>query len=187
MWSDLRSVRDENSIDKLVREEMKHTESGTTTTIKPKEVSPMTKRPSSPPPLRREDEKTASSQVESAKQETAAKESKVREALKEHQQRVREEARRLARVEAELQKLNAREQADVGILRTELEDIDRRLFYLERDYKQKEAAYQKAKEAFESLEGKKRSMREHLALMVLSSEKRKEDKLNELMAKMDER
>jgi len=28
---------------------------------------------------------------------------------------------------------------------------------------------------------------QHLALMVLSSEKRKEEKLNELMAKMDQR
>ena len=47
-----------------------------------------------------------------------------------------------------------------------------------------DAAYVKAKEAFETAAGRKREIKESMTLLVLSSERRKEEKLNELMAKM---
>ena len=47
------------------------------------------------------------------------------------------------------------------------------------------ALYVKAKEAFETAAGKKREIKESMTLLVLSSERRKEEKLNELMARMD--
>ena len=56
--------------------------------------------------------------------------------------------------------------------------------WLERDFKLKETAYLKAKDAVEAARARKAEMTEGLALMVLSSEKRKEEKLSELLAKM---
>mmetsp|Transcript_12929 Transcript_12929/g.51777 ORF Transcript_12929/g.51777 Transcript_12929/m.51777 type:complete len:204 (+) Transcript_12929:1-612(+) len=123
--------------------------------------------------------------IASSKQETAAKENRVREALEASRKRVREEAERLERVESELRKLSAQEQADIGILRGQLEDIDRQLVWLERDYRSKEAAFHKAKSAYEGMQQRKRALHEHLAIMVLSSEKRKEEKLTDLLAKME--
>lgn len=119
-----------------------------------------------------------------ARQETLAKETQVRNAIHEKQERLRQEAQRLAVIDGELRKLSAKEQADIGILRAELEEVDRKLVWLDQDMKRKEVAYSKAKQAFETLDARKRSMHEHLALIVLSSEKRKEAKLNELLARM---
>ena len=86
--------------------------------------------------------------------------------------------------EGELAKLKQKEAADVADLRYQLEEADRDLVWLERDFKTKEAAYVKAKEAFETAAGRKREIKESMTLLVLSSERRKEEKLNELMAKM---
>lgn len=195
MWRDLKEDKENleslraaaapsrTSIDNLVEHELKTTD--TTTTNRPKTETTRPKHEKKPPPVKHEAPKK--DDVDNARKETAAKETKVREALKEHQQRVKQEADRLARVESELRKLNAQEAKDIDILRVQLEGVDRQLALLERDYKQKEAAYTKAKDAYESTDARKRSMHEHLALMVLSSEKRKEEKLNELMAKMDQR
>lgn len=119
-----------------------------------------------------------------ARQETLAKETQVRNAIQEKQERLQQEVKRLAVIDGELRKLSAKEQADIGILRAELEEVDRKLVWLDQDMKRKEVAYSKAKQAFETLDARKRSMHEHLALIVLSSEKRKEAKLNELLARM---
>lgn len=138
----------------------------------------------SPPAARQE---SAVEQLATAQRETSEKESQVRQSLAEQQRKVKEEASRLALFESELKKLKVQEAADVGMLRTKLEDTDRDLVWLERDFKMKEAAYVKAKEAFEAAQARKRTMHEHLALMVLSSEKRKEEKLNELISRMNEK
>ena len=97
---------------------------------------------------------------------------------------MKKEAARLALFEGELAKLKEKEAADVADLRYQLEEADRDLVWLERDFKTKEAAYVKAKEAFETAAGRKREIKESMTLLVLSSERRKEEKLNELMAKM---
>ena len=95
---------------------------------------------------------------------------------------MKKEAARLALFEGELAKLKQKEAADVADLRYQLEEADRDLVWLERDFKTKEAAYVKAKEAFETAAGRKREIKESMTLLVLSSERRKEEKLNELMA-----
>jgi len=143
-----------NSIDDLVRDEMKNAEATTTTT-----------RRERPPRAKETDEKA----LEVVRKETAAKETKVREALKEHQERLRSEAERLGRVESELRKINAQEQQDIGILRGQLEDVDRKLHHLERDFRQKEQAYTAAKDAYEATEARKRSMHEVRSIGSVSS------------------
>ena len=62
--------------------------------------------------------------------------------------------------------------------------MDRDLVYMERDLKYKEEAYVAAKKAVDGLHARKREMHEHLALMVLSSAKRKEEKLTELLERV---
>ncbi|KAJ1454875.1 hypothetical protein M885DRAFT_521162 [Pelagophyceae sp. CCMP2097] len=138
------------------------------------------------PPPDATDAPTPTQTLERAQQESQAKEARVRMALSEQQARLREESARLNLVETELRKLNMQEQADVAILRGKIESADRDLVWLERDLKQKEEAHKAARNTVETLQGRKREMHEHLALMVLSSEKRKEEKLTELLARVSE-
>ena len=118
-------------------------------------------------------------------QEKHVKERQIKQNLSSQRERVKKEAARLALFEGELARLKEKEAADVADLRYQLEEADRDLVWLERDFKTKEAAYLKAKEAFETAAGRKREIKESMTLLVLNSERRKEEKLNELMAKMD--
>ena len=119
-----------------------------------------------------------------ARTETERKERQIKQNLSSQRERVKKEAARLALFEGELAKLKQKEAADVADLRYQLEEADRDLVWLERDFKTKEAAYVKAKEAFETAAGRKREIKESMTLLVLSSERRKEEKLNELMAQL---
>ena len=120
-----------------------------------------------------------------ARTETERKERQIKQNLSSQRERVKKEAARLALFEGELARLKEKEAADVADLRYQLEEADRDLVWLERDFKTKQAAYVKAKEAFETAAGRKREIKESMTLLVLNSERRKEEKLNELMAKMD--
>ena len=120
-----------------------------------------------------------------ARTETERKERQIKQNLSSQRERVKKEAARLALFEGELARLKEKEAADVADLRYQLEEADRDLVWLERDFKTKEAAYVKAKEAYETAAGRKREIKESMTLLVLNSERRKEEKLNELMARMD--
>ena len=120
-----------------------------------------------------------------ARTETERKERQIKQNLSSQRERVKKEAARLALFEGELARLKEKEAADVADLRYQLEEADRDLVWLERDFKTKQAAYVKAKEAFETAAGRKREIKESMTLLVLNSERRKEEELNELMAKMD--
>ena len=123
-------------------------------------------------------------QLAAQRRETSNTENRVRETLRSQQARVRHESQRLAVIDTELRKLNAQEARDVGILRSTLEEVDRELVWLQRDFLSKQTAFEKAKDSLQTASARKRTMHEHLALMVLSSEKRKEEKLNQLLAQM---
>ena len=76
------------------------------------------------------------------------------------------------------------EQADVATLRGRLEGLSKRLAAANSDAKRKKEAYEAAAATASKLEQEKKELHEHLAMMVLSSEQRKEDKLKELLAAM---
>ena len=76
------------------------------------------------------------------------------------------------------------EQADVATLRGRLEGLSKRLAAANADAKRKKDAYEAAAATASKLEQEKKELHEHLAMMVLSSEQRKEDKLKELLAAM---
>ena len=140
--------------------------------------APSPPAPPSPPA------ETATAALARTQRQTSEKEAAVRASLADSRARVDAEARRLALFESELQKLKVKEASDVGTLRGKLEDCDRDIVWLERDFKTKEALFVKARDALEAAQARKRTMHEHLALMVLSSEKRKEEKLDELERRM---
>ena len=77
-----------------------------------------------------------------------------------------------------------KEQADVATLRGRLEGLSKRLAAANADAKRKKEAYEAAAATASRLEQEKKELHEHLAMMVLSSEQRKEDKLKELLAAM---
>jgi len=105
----------------------------------------------------------------------------VKSALQEERARVAERAKELATVETELAKLAVKESQDVATLRGRLEELDRTLYRAERDLKAKAEAHRVAEERAEALRAEKKALREHLAMMVLGSEARKEEKLRELL------
>jgi hypothetical protein len=80
--------------------------------------------------------------------------------------------------------LATKEQADVATLRGRLEGLSKRLAAANADAKRKKDAYEAAAATASRLEQEKKELHEHLAMMVLSSEQRKEDKLKELLAAM---
>ena len=77
-----------------------------------------------------------------------------------------------------------KEQADVATLRGRLEGLSKRLAAANTDAKRKKDAYEAAAATASKLAQEKKELHEHLAMMVLSSEQRKEDKLKELLAAM---
>lgn len=125
-------------------------------------------------------EESATETLARTRLKTSSKETTLRQSLADKTARVRAEAQRLALFESELQKLKVREAADVGDLRSKLEEMQRDIAWLERDFNNKETSYLAAKTALEGARSRKSGMHEQLALLVLSSEKRKEEKLDEL-------
>lgn len=125
-------------------------------------------------------EESATETLARTRLKTSSKETTLRQSLADKTARVRAEAQRLALFEGELQKLKVREAADVGDLRSKLEETQRDIAWLERDFNNKERSYLAAKTALEGARSRKSGMHEQLALLVLSSEKRKEEKLDEL-------
>ena len=115
----------------------------------------------------------------------AAKEQEVRQALSERQTAMAREASKLSLIQGELQKLQEQERQDIDILRRRLEQCDRELVYLKGDYESKERLYRDAKEAHEEKCAEKVRIHEHLRIIVMSAEERKEKKLSELLAKME--
>ena len=84
-------------------------------------------------------------------------------------------------MEGELAKLATKEQADVATLRGRLEGLSKRLATANADAKRKKDAYEAAAATAQKLEQEKKELHEHLAMMVLSSEQRKEDKLKDCL------
>ena len=115
----------------------------------------------------------------------AAKEREVRQALSERQTAMAREASKLQLIQGELQKLQEQERQDIDILRRRLEQCDRELVFLKQDFEAKERAYHDAKEAHEEKCAEKVRIHEHLKIIVMSAEERKEKKLSELLAKME--
>lgn len=111
----------------------------------------------------------------------------VASALDEERKGLAKRAKELASVEGELAKLATKEQLDVYTLRGRLEGLSKRLAAATADAKRKKEAYEAAAATSSKLEQEKKELHEHLAMMVLSSEKRKEDKLKELLAAMGAR
>ena len=67
---------------------------------------------------------------------------------------------------------------------TQLEVLDRDLAYLERDFRAKEAAYIAAKDRFEKRADAKRLMVEQLTMLMLNAERRKEERVTALLARV---
>ena len=96
----------------------------------------------------------------------------------------RSSARRIMTCVEINQCVRCKEQADVATLRGRLEGLSKRLAAANADAKRKKDAYEAAAATASKLEQEKKELHEHLAMMVLSSEQRKEDKLKELLAAM---
>lgn len=94
---------------------------------------------------------------------------------------LRDEARKLAAVDQQLQHISTEHQNEINIQRKLLEACDKDLVYLERDARRKKEYYDAAKALLDARRAEKDAVKTKLCDLILESEKLKERKLNELM------
>ena len=70
------------------------------------------------------------------------------------------------------------------MLRARIENVERELSYATKDYKRKKTEFEKAKAYMEKKETMKQELTEHLRMIIYESEKKKEEKLKEMMSKL---
>jgi Transcriptional activator len=128
----------------------------------------------------------ASSGSSAREKELERKEKAVRDALKLKQQSLREQSRKLAAVDQQLEQLSLEHQLEINALRKRLEGCDKALIYLDRDAKAKKSAYETAQSLLDVKLAEKREITGKLTTLILETEKRRDSKLNELLSNLEE-
>jgi len=101
-------------------------------------------------------------------------------------QKTKEEISSLNKIRIELERLDLSIDQDVLILREKIDSIDRDVAYLYQQVVKKEKEYSQAKAAYETKNNEKKMLTDHLNLIIFENEKRKDKKLEELMAAVGE-
>eukprot|EP00301_Raphidiophrys_heterophryoidea_P023507 c7371_g1_i2.p1 GENE.c7371_g1_i2~~c7371_g1_i2.p1 ORF type:complete len:209 (-),score=53.26 c7371_g1_i2:200-826(-) len=113
-----------------------------------------------------------------------AKEKLVENELFAKQKVVREEAARLQIIEQELEALRVQEAHGINHLRNRLEELDREILIMEREFAVQEKLYLATRDALHQRRSEKKGIQNDLTKILLSSQKKKEEKLNHLIAQM---
>lgn len=123
--------------------------------------------------------------VEAQKKANLKKTNILRKKLAEKNEILSKEKKVLTEVKREMSKMDAVMAKDVEVLRKQLESLSVQLSSCQTRYQQKEKEFEEAKKQYESVKEKKNKMTEHLIRILNENEKRKSEKLNRLMVKMD--
>jgi len=123
--------------------------------------------------------------VEAQKKENLKKVGILKKKLQEKNEMLAQERKVLTEVKREMSKMDATIARDVEVLRKQLESLSVQLSVCKTRYKQKEQEFEDAKLKYETVKEKKNKMTEHLIRILNENEKRKSEKLNRLMVKMD--
>lgn len=109
----------------------------------------------------------------------------LKKKLAEKNEILAKERKVLTEVKREMSKMDATIARDVEVLRKQLESLSVQLSACKTRYHQKEKEFEDAKQKYDSVKEKKNKMTEHLIRILNENEKRKAEKLNRLMVKMD--
>eukprot|EP00392_Amoebophrya_sp_AT5.2_P010308 g10368.t1 len=113
-------------------------------------------------------------------------------ALREKVQQADNERRRLGRIDAQMQRLDAREQTEIAALRAQVEQCATRLGVLNKEAEVKKQALDKAtteyvevSERLQDAQLEKKELEDSLVEMILQSGKKKDDELNKLLCQIE--
>ena len=87
-------------------------------------------------------------------------------------------------IKHEMKQLAMLQQREITEVMNKLEETDKDLWYLERDFKAAEAEYLKTKGRFEKVKAAKSELVKQMTTLTLNAEKKKEEKLNGIMVKL---
>ncbi|CAD7925336.1 unnamed protein product [Amoebophrya sp. A25] len=143
-------------------------------------------------PAKKERELSAMEAEASIQQAVGAKTKLVSNALQQKLKQAEAERRRLARIDAQMQHLDASEQRDIAAMREQVETMSGKIANLRRDSDSKRAAleratqdYVDATERLQDAEAEKKEIEENLVEMILQSGKKKDEQLNKLLCEIE--
>mmetsp|Transcript_8635 Transcript_8635/g.9885 ORF Transcript_8635/g.9885 Transcript_8635/m.9885 type:complete len:200 (-) Transcript_8635:1003-1602(-) len=105
----------------------------------------------------------------------------IRGALGKQLSLVQEESKKLSKIQEALETLEKKQQKDIDILRNRIENTERELSTRRQTVREKEKAYLEAKKEYDEMEKEKDLLTSHLRMIIFENEKKKQEKLNELM------
>jgi len=108
----------------------------------------------------------------------------LRAQLAEQSARAVERVRRIQEITRELTALENPSRKDISEIKGRIEQTERDLVWAEKDLVNKEQAYKEAKTYCEKMRREKRLLIDHMRLILYESDKIKEDKIKDLMAKL---
>eukprot|EP01112_Ceratiomyxa_fruticulosa_P012483 TRINITY_DN3459_c0_g1_i2.p1 TRINITY_DN3459_c0_g1~~TRINITY_DN3459_c0_g1_i2.p1 ORF type:complete len:163 (-),score=46.30 TRINITY_DN3459_c0_g1_i2:148-636(-) len=132
-----------------------------------------------------EDAKKPTKGPEVSEEEIKKKKEIVKKMLSERYNKTKEELATLRIVQQELDKLEHTLDSDVVILRERIDAVERDIVYYESYYRKKEKEYKEAKAVFDKKLNEKKLLTDHLSLIIFENEKRKDEKLREMMSKLE--
>ena len=118
------------------------------------------------------------------KEENRRKQKLVKHEFSQRYNQARLQAQNLEKIRAELQKLDTSLYENIDILRQQIEAEDRNVAVAQYRYDDAEKEFLDAKRQLEKHRNKKRLLSEHLDLIILTNEKEKAHKLEQIMAKL---
>ena len=119
------------------------------------------------------------------KKEIEEKEKLVQSTIQDRFKKMEEEEQKLRRIKQQLKKMNVGTSNDFHIIRAKIENVGRDLSYAESDLREKERECREINETVLSLRDEKQQLTEHLRIIIYENEKKKQEKLRELMQDLD--
>jgi hypothetical protein len=122
--------------------------------------------------------------IHQKKQAVSSKEKAILTVMARRQEDLAKEKRALDMIRSEMAALSRQQSNEITELMESLGETDKDLWYLERDFKAAEAEYLKCKTRYDKMKHTKTQMVAQLTSLTLNAERRKEEKLNEIMEKL---
>ena len=123
-------------------------------------------------------------QIQVAKKAVDVKEKAILGVMARRQADLKKEAAALDMIRHEMKQLALLQQREITEVMNKLEETDKDMWYLERDFKAAEAEYTKCKARYDKVKSAKAELVGQMTTLTLNAEQKKEEKLNTIMKKL---
>jgi len=121
---------------------------------------------------------------QSMEEEVERKKTLLKKILQERVSKTHEEMQALNQIRRDLEKLDSLIDQDVVILRQKIDVVATEVSQAQAQLSKKEKEYMQAKQLYEKKFNEKKMLADHLALIIFENEKKKEQKLAEMMGRL---